>query len=219
MCGAPVRELARDGARFRAVLADEEIAARSLVLAVDAPAAAGLLAPLAPRAAELAASIRYVPLASVALALAPGALRRPPRGFGFLVPREQGLELLGVLFMSQLFSRRAPRGHELATALIGGARWPGVLAASDAEIGERVMAGLDRALGVVAPPRILAISRWREAVPQPGVDHGARIRELRALLAGPPPLRLAGGWLDGVAVPDAFASGIAAAEGTLVDLS
>ena len=223
VCEAPVRELQRDGARWRAVLADEEIAARSLVLAVDAASAAPLLATLAPRAAEIAASIRSVPLASVSLALAPGGLRRAPRGFGFLVPRDQGLDVLGVLFMSQLFSHRAPRGHELGTALIGGARWPAVLEASDAEIGERVIAGLDRALGVLSPPRVLGIARWRAAVPQPGVDHAARIRELRTLLDGSPPLAVAGGWLDGVAVPDAFASGIAAAEsllgssGTLVD--
>jgi oxygen-dependent protoporphyrinogen oxidase len=212
VCEAPVRELARDGTRWRAVLADEEIAARALVLAVNASAAARLLAPIESRAGELAASVRSVPLASVALALAPDSLRRRPRGFGFLVPRERGLALLGVLFMSQLFERRAPRGQELATALIGGVRWPDVVEASDAEIAERVLAGIDRALGVIAPPRILGISRWREAVAQPGIDHAARTHELRSVLKRGPQLALAGGWLDGVAVPEAFGSGIAAAE-------
>ena len=208
-CGCHVRGIARDGAGWRVVLAREEIAARSLVLAIDAPAAAKLLAPLDAEAAQLVAGVRYAPIASVALDVDPRGVRRALSGFGFLVPRDLGIDLLGALFMSQLFSDRAPAGRELVTALIGGARWPSVMDASDAEISKRVLAGLDRALGLTAPPRVLAISRWREAVPQPGVDHLARIASLRARFAGDATFALAGGWLDGVAVSEAFASGLA----------
>jgi protoporphyrinogen/coproporphyrinogen III oxidase len=205
-----VRSLARDGAGFRIALAQEEIAARALVLAVDAPAAARLLESLDGEASRLAAGVAYAPIASVALGVDAGALHRPIAGFGFLVPRELGVDLLGALYMSQLFSGRAPQGHELVTALIGGARWPGVVDASDAEIERRVRAGLDRALGLTAAPRVLAISRWTHAVPQPGIDHIARIAALRARFAQDATLALAGAWLDGVAVSDAFASGLAA---------
>ncbi len=212
-CGTPVRAIARDGARWRIATEREEIAARALVLAVDAPAAARLLAPLDSEAAGLAASVQYAPIASVALDVDPRAVRRSISGFGFLVPRDLGIDLLGGLFMSQLFSGRAPEGRELVTALIGGARWPGVVGASDEEIAKRVLAGLDRALGLIAEPRLLAISRWTHAVPQPAVDHLERIRSLRARLAGPPQIALAGGWLDGVSCSDAFASGLAAGAG------
>jgi oxygen-dependent protoporphyrinogen oxidase len=126
------------------------------------------------------------------------------------VPRDLGLDLLGALFMSQLFAGRAPAGRELVTALIGGARWPGVASAADDEIVTRALAGLDRALGLAAPPRVLAISRWTHAVPQPGVDHLASVAALRARLASDPTLALTGGWLDGVSVADSFASGLAA---------
>jgi oxygen-dependent protoporphyrinogen oxidase len=177
---------------------------------VDAPAAARLLGPLDGEAARLAAGVAYAPIASVALAIDAGALRRPIAGFGFLVPRQLALDLLGALYMSQLFSGRAPQGHELVTALIGGARWHGVVDATDAEIEQRVLAGLDRALGLTAAPRVLGISRWTHAVPQPGVDHVARIAALRARLEHDESLALAGAWLDGVAVSDAFASGLAA---------
>jgi oxygen-dependent protoporphyrinogen oxidase len=209
-CGAAVRSVARDGASFRIALAQEEIAARAVVLAVDAPAAARLLAPLDAEAARLAAGVDYAPIASVALGVAAKALRRPIAGFGFLVPRDLGVDLLGALYMSQLFSDRAPPGHELVCALIGGARWPGVVGATEAEIERRVLAGLDRALGLAAAPRVLAISRWTHAVPQPGVDHVARVAALRARFAQDATLALAGAWLDGVAVGDAFASGLAA---------
>lgn len=209
-CDSAVRSLARDGAAFRIVLAQEEIAARAVVLAVDAPAAARLLAPLDADASRVAANVCYVPIASVALDVDPRGLRRAISGFGFLVPRDLGVDLLGALFMSQLFSGRAPASRELVTALIGGARWPGVVDASDDEIVRRVLAGLDRALGLAAAPRALAISRWPHAVPQPGADHGARVAALRACFAGDASLAFAGAWLDGVSVGDTFASGVAA---------
>ncbi len=209
-CSAPVREIARDGPGWRVGLGGEDVAARAVVLAAEAPAAAALLAPLDPEASSLAAGMRYVPIASVSLGIDPAALRRALAGFGFLVPRDRGLDLLGALFMSQLFSGRAPAGRELVTALIGGARWPGVLEAGDDEIVRRVCAGLDRALGLAGAPRTLAVSRWTHAVAQPGADHAGRVAALRARFAGTPSFQLAGGWLDGVALGDAFASGLAA---------
>lgn len=209
-CSAPVREIVRDGAGWRIALEREEIHARTLVLAAEAPAAAKLLEPLDAEASSAAASVSYVPIASVSLDVDPAALRTPLAGFGFLVPRDMRLDLLGALFMSQLFADRAPRGRELVTALIGGARWPAMLGASDDEIARRVCQGLDRGLGLSAQPRVLAVSRWTHAVAQPGADHAARVAALRARFAASASFQLAGGWLDGVALGDAFASGLAA---------
>jgi oxygen-dependent protoporphyrinogen oxidase len=149
---------------------------------------------------------------SVALALDAGASARPIEGFGFLVPRDLGLDLLGALFMSRLFPGRAPAGQELLTAMLGGLRWPGAADAPDDELLSRVHAGLDRALGVRAAPRALAITRWPRAVPQPGPGHVGAVRAIRARLARHPTLALAGGCWDGVALGEALAAGARAAE-------
>ncbi len=127
------------------------------------------------------------------------------------MPREAGLDLLGALFMSRMFSRRAPEGLELVTGMIGGARWPAVVDAGDDEILERVHQGLDRALGLRAAPEALAITRWPRAVPQPGPHHARMVRDLRARLARHPGLALAGAYLEGVSVADTLASGVRAA--------
>ena len=50
-----------------------------------------------------------------------------PDGFGFLVPRQEGLRLLGALWTSTLFPERAPEGDVLMRVMIGGARDPEVL--------------------------------------------------------------------------------------------
>ena len=63
-------------------------------------------------------------MVSVSVGVAPEDVRTAIEGFGFLVPRDAGIRLLGCLFMSQLFPDRAPPGHELLQCMIGGIRWP-----------------------------------------------------------------------------------------------
>jgi oxygen-dependent protoporphyrinogen oxidase len=191
--------------------AAREIRTHALVLATDAASAAVLLRDIDAEAASALDSIEYAPVASVPLAIDPSDARHPIQGFGFLVPRAAGLDLLGALFMSQMFPRRAPEGLELVTGMIGGARWPAVVDAADDEILERVHRGLDRALGLRAAPRALAITRWPRAVPQPGPHHAHLVRDLRARLARRPGLALAGAYLEGVSVADTLASGVRAA--------
>jgi oxygen-dependent protoporphyrinogen oxidase len=209
--GARVRALAPEAGGWRVELEDESLRARAVVLAADAGGAAELLAPLDTEAAAFQRTLRFAPIVSVALALEAGASRLPLEGFGFLVPRDVGLDLLGALFMSRLFARRAPPGQELVTAMIGGLRWPGAVDAPDDELLRRIHAGLDRALGLRQTPRALAITRWPRAVPQPGPRHVRAVRAIRARLAHFPPLALAGACWDGVALGETLAAGARAA--------
>lgn len=208
----PVAALACDGGGFALELErGETLRARAVVVAVPAHAAAALLRGVAPEAAEALAVIPYAPLVSAALGVDPAAARAPIRGFGFLVPRAAGLDLLGVLFMSRVFPERAPAGRELLAAMIGGARWPGAVDATDAELAARIGAGLERTLGLRDAPPPLAVARWPRAVAQPDPEHPRRVARLRELAARLGRLRLAGAYLDGVSVADALASGSRAA--------
>jgi oxygen-dependent protoporphyrinogen oxidase len=210
--GARVVSLARESGGWRIEAGGAEtVLARAVVLAVPAWAAADLIRPLDSEAGELLGKIEYGPMVSVALAVDPAALRHPPRGFGFLVPREAGLDLLGGLFMSRVFPDRAPPGRELVMAMLGGARWPEAVTAPDDEILRRVGQGLERTLGQRAEPTPLGIQRWLRGVPQPGRDHPRQVRRLRELAAALGPLVLAGGYLDGIGLGDALGSGAGAA--------
>src|SRR5262245_46330778 len=90
--GARVRALVPEAAGWRVELGSEALRARRVVLAVDAAGAAELLAPLDAEAAAFVHALPMAPLVSVALALAPEATVQPIQGFGFLVPRDMGLE-------------------------------------------------------------------------------------------------------------------------------
>jgi oxygen-dependent protoporphyrinogen oxidase len=209
--GARALALVPEPPGWRIELASGPLRARAVVLAANAEGAAALLAPLDAEAAAFLRALAFAPIVSVALALETGATARAPEGFGFLVPRACGLDLLGALFMSRLFPGRAPAGSELVTAMIGGLRWPGAVEAPDDLLLARVSQGLDRALGLRRAPRALALTRWARAVPQPGPGHPVAVRDIRARLARLPPLALAGACWDGVALGSALASGTRAA--------
>lgn len=209
---APVQSLAQDGDRWRATFADGEVTARGVLIATPAREAAALLESVSPDAAAGLAGIEYAPIAVVAFGVDPNELRGPAEGFGFLVPRDAGLGLLGCLFMSRLFTGRAPEGKLLLHCMVGGVRWPEALELSDDELTRRVCEDLDGSLGLRAEPQRLLIRRWPRAVAQPAVDHRARIEKIRRLLGEHPGLEAAGSYLDGVSLADTLASGVAAAE-------
>jgi oxygen-dependent protoporphyrinogen oxidase len=183
---------------------------RRLVIATPAREAARLLEGVCQGASEELAQIHYAPVVSIGLGIKPSDASREIGGFGFLVPRSAGLELLGCLFMSQLFARRAPKGFELLQCLIGGARWPEAVDLPDDLLLARVQRGLERALGLRGDPQLLSVSRWPRAVPQPDRQHLQRVARIRASASAIPGLALAGSYLDGVGIPDALASGIRA---------
>jgi oxygen-dependent protoporphyrinogen oxidase len=213
--GTRVLELAWLGNRWRLSLVgpagETALLARRVVLATPAREAARLLLDVDTEAARLLEGIEYAPLVSLPLGVDPAAVRRRIEGFGFLVPRDEGVALLGCLFMSRLFPDRAPPGRELLQCMYGGRRWPAAVAEPDDALLARAHADLERTLGLRGEALPLGLARWERAVPQPGRDHLPRIAQLRERLAARPGLALAGAYLDGVGVPDAFASGLRAA--------
>lgn len=217
--GTRVAWIARDGARWHVDLTsasgDLSLSAARVVIAAPAYAAADVLRGIDGDIAAALEGIAYAPIVVAPVGVAAGASREPIEGFGFLVPREEQLGLLGCLFMSQLFPGRAPAGHELLHCMLGGVRWPEAVHLPDAALSARLAEDLSRTLGISDPPAPLGFVRWPRAVPQPGRDHHARIRWLGDRFADLPGLALAGSYVAGVSVSDTLASGVAAASRAL----
>ncbi len=190
---------------------DSSLLARSVVVAAPSLDAAAVLRGVDGEAADVLERIEYAPIVAVPVGVDPSDVRERIEGFGFLVPREEELGLLGCLFMSRLFPGRAPDGRELLHCMLGGVRWPEAVHVPDDVIVKRLLADLERTLGLRGEPQVLAIARWHRAVPQPDREHPRRMREVRERLGGAPGLALAGAYLDGVSVADSLASGVRAA--------
>jgi oxygen-dependent protoporphyrinogen oxidase len=196
---------------------DSRLRTRRIVLAAPPAAVAEILRGVNPAAAAELETIEYAPMVSVSVGAPASAFRTPIAGFGFLVPRDAGIRLLGCLFMSQLFPDRAPAGSELLQCMIGGLRWREAVDLPDDVIADQVRSDLDRILGLSGNADVLAITRYQRAVAQPGRDHIRRIDRIRSNLAGEPGLALSGSYVAGVGVPDAFASGVRAAREILTN--
>ncbi|RRQ23793.1 protoporphyrinogen oxidase [Guyparkeria sp. SCN-R1] len=185
--------------------------AKRLVLATPAHVSASLLRPLDPLLAEPLDEIVYPPVAAVALGFPPGVLAHPLDGFGVLIPRRERRRTLGALFSSTLFPNRAPHGHKLITAFIGGRQDPDALEMSDADLARQVGKDLGDLLGIEGEPVWQRVSRWPRAIPQYELGHLARIERLDQALENHPGLSLIGNWREGIAVGDCLENGQALA--------
>ena len=184
--------------------------ARSVVVALPAYAAARILAPLSADTGTALGDIAHPPLAVVALGFRAADIAHPLDGLGVLMPKAERRGVLGLLFSSTLFAGRAPDGHVLLTAYVGGARQPEL-----AQLPREALEALEEArdlLGAHGTPVFSSVRYWRQGLPQPGLGHERRIEALRTMEAEWPGLFVTGNYISGVST----AACIDAARGTAV---
>jgi oxygen-dependent protoporphyrinogen oxidase len=214
--GCRVEALTRDGdgwrVRYSGPEGATEIAATHVLLAAPAGATADLVEALAPEAATLLRAIPYAPIVSAGLAYARDQVAHPLDGFGFLVPRVEGVRTLGGLFSSTLFPGRAPDGRVLITAFIGGTTDPDAVALDDDAVTGAITADLAAALGIDGAPSLVRLSRYQAAIPQYTIGHLDRIAGIDAQLATLPGLHVRASWRDGISVADCIRNGEKLAE-------
>jgi oxygen-dependent protoporphyrinogen oxidase len=201
----------RDGS-FTVGLADgTSVSAKAVILALPAPAAAPLLGPLSSEAQGLLESIPFASSATIALGYRREDVAHRLDGYGLIVPRGEGLRCTACTFVSTKFAGRAPEGHVLLRAFLGGTRDPDVLGLPDADLVALVRREMGPVLGLRAAPALERVYRWPRATPQMEVGHLARMARLDGIVAGLPGLFLAGAGLRGTGLPDTIADGQRAA--------
>jgi oxygen-dependent protoporphyrinogen oxidase len=171
-----------------------------VVLAVPARAAADILSTLDPALAGGLAEAPTAGLAVVALGVDEAQLDNTPDGFGFLVPRSEGLRMLGCLRDSSIFPGRAPEGQALLRVMIGGAHDPGAVDLDDQGLVDTVLGELRLTVGLTGEPSLARVIRHPLGIAQYNVGHGARIAGHEKILNDLPGLSLAGSAHYGVAM-------------------
>ena len=196
-----------------ATVGGEALAADGLILALPAHAAARLLRRAdAALAGELDA-IPYASTATVNLAYRREDIAHPLDGFGFVVPHAERRAAIACSFSSVKFAGRAPEGHALLRAFVGGALQPEALALDDGRMVEAVRRDLRELVGERAAPLFAHVERWPRSMAQYHVGHLARVARIREHLRAIPALRLAGNAFEGAGVPDCVRAGELAADG------
>ncbi|MBP7274596.1 MAG: protoporphyrinogen oxidase [Kiritimatiellae bacterium] len=195
--GFSVGGVEADGAR-RTIRADH------VVLCVPAHEAARLVRPWNPGIASELEAIRYAPSAVVSLAYPDQILKEcvDGGGFGFVVPRRESSRILALTWSSRKFTDRAPEGHQLLRAFVGGARHPELAELSESEIDAMVREEIQRILGIRQPPLKTWVWKWPRGNPQFEVGHEARVDGLERRVLQIPGLHLAGAGYRGLGIPD-----------------
>jgi oxygen-dependent protoporphyrinogen oxidase len=124
----------------------------------------------------------------------------PPRGFGFLVPRGQGVRILGCLWTSSIWNGRAPDDHVLLRTMIGGAHDPGAVDLADDELLAIVREDLSQTMGLTVEPVFFRAFRHRVGIPQYPPGHTARLARIDGILDRHPGLFVSGSSYGGISV-------------------
>jgi oxygen-dependent protoporphyrinogen oxidase len=183
----------------------------AVIVATPAPAAAALLQGASASLASELGAIQYTSSITVNLGYDQQVRSSLPPGFGFLVPRSEGKQMLAATFVHNKFPHRAPEDRALVRCFVGGARNEQILQAPDEEILRLVREELRQIIGITAEPRFARVYKWKGAMAQYGVGHLERLERIERLRQQLPGLALAGNGYRGIGVPDCVRSGSDAA--------
>lgn len=201
-CAEAVSALAPDGGGYTLTTERGVTSYDTVVIATEAPAAARLLATLAPDSAAALGEVRYAPLV-VAHWLARGAAF--PRGFGYLSPADERRDVLGAIFVSDLYPDRAPPGYRAFATMLAGGRHPEDLDLPIDDVKRRLVDEHRMLTGRTVTIAGLHVVRHPHAVAPPLLGHADRVARVRAGL--PRGIFVAGSWCGSGAMEDAVSAG------------
>ncbi|MCP3849179.1 MAG: protoporphyrinogen oxidase [Gammaproteobacteria bacterium] len=204
---------------------DGEMNAKAHHIVVSSPAnvAAQLLKPIKPILSQLLSEIQYAPLSVVHLGLERSGVNHPLDSTGFLVPRQekkQGhMTINGNLWMSSVFSKRAPENSVLLSSYIGGARQPSAINLSDQDSIDQVLHDIRPILGINSSPVMGKVDRHHKALPLYHGHYSQQIRMIEDELQTIPGLHLEANYIGGVSVRDRIVSSRQTADNIISGLS
>jgi oxygen-dependent protoporphyrinogen oxidase len=219
LTGRTAERLDRTASGYGVVLEDGELlAADGVVVAVPAFVAAELFRELDAGLAEAHAAIPYASTAVVTFGHREEDVPNALDGYGYVVPRSEGSEVLACTWTSSKWEGRAPEGFVLIRVFAGRYGERDVTALADEELLRlaRVELGV---VGIEAEPTLTRVHRWPRGMPQYVLGHPERLERIDAAVAGHPGLALAGAAYRGVGIPDCIRSGEEAAEAVVSALA
>lgn len=209
--GTPVADITGRGPFTVRTVSGEVLEAATVVIATPAYATAALFRDRDAEIERLCGAISYASVATIALAFTRDAVAHPLDGSGFVVPRVERSGILAASWLSSKWAHRAPEGHVLLRAFVGGARDPQAIDEDDRALVARSLGALRPLLGIAGDPIFSRVYRWINANAQHEVGHLGRVAALDRALARHPGLFVTGSGFRGTGIPDCIADARATA--------
>jgi oxygen-dependent protoporphyrinogen oxidase len=187
---------------------EESFKTNSLTVSVPAFEAASLFKYISSNLSESLISIPYISVIILHLGFNETDIQHPLKGFGYLNAPLNSSFLLGCLWSSSIFPRRAPQNHHLLTCFLGGATRPDIFAIPDNEIINNSIVELNSIFGIKGRPSFSLVTKIEKAIPQYTVGHDSRIQQIHAFENAHPGIKFIGNYRDGIAVGDVIKNAI-----------
>ena len=139
-----------------------------------------------------------------------------PPGFGALTGSDTAMATRGVLFESSYAPHRAPAGHSLVKAIVGGATRPEVAGWDDDPLVETVGGEVSRIIGRDISASFVEVVRHHRGIPQYVIGHSAWLQEVERLTNSMPGLHLTGWGYRGIGVAHLAADAAAVAQRIMI---
>ncbi len=149
----------------------ESLSSKIIIISTPAYVASELVNELSMEVSQSLRQIYYPPVAEVVFGYKKEMVGVEPDGFGFLIPEKENRKILGTLWSSTIFPKRAPEGYVELTTFVGGTRQPEFALKSDDELIKIVSDELKKIMKVFGEPEFVWISKWEKAIPQYNVGH------------------------------------------------
>lgn len=197
---------------FQIVTESGELDADLVIMATPSHASAGFLTELDTGMSTILKDIPYASMTVICFGYERERIEHDLNGFGYLIPKEEGMNTLGTLWDSSIFENRAPEGKVLLRSMLGGACFPEYINLSDDEVERRVKEDLKNIMGIKEIPSFVRIFRHPLAIPQYTAGHGKRLAALEEKARQHPGLFLTGNSYRGIGLNDCVAAANRTAE-------
>jgi oxygen-dependent protoporphyrinogen oxidase len=192
---------------------------RHVILSNPSYIAAKLLKPVSYRLSQLLESIEYASLSVVHMGLERAAVKHPLDSAGFLVPRQEKMNINGNLWMSSIFPGRAPKDKVLLSSYLGGSRHISANELSAEESIAMVLDDIKPLLGITASPVMGRVDKHPQALPLYHGDYHQKLANIENEINTLSGLHLAANYKGGVSVRDRIIAAQQAATRIISQLS
>ena len=154
----------------------EVLDADAVIFATPSFISADILKPLiSSKSINFLNSISYANVQVFGLGFNRSDIPKALDGFGFLVPRGEGIRTLGVLYGSAIFPEQAPKDSVMLRVIMGGTVDPTFADLSKDEALKVVREELNITMGITAEPEYVLHLPWPKSIPQYQLGHNQKV--------------------------------------------